>query len=129
MARLARSLLPLAGVEIVRPEQKVMEAALELRSARGELLAQNVANADTPGYVARDLRFDQALDSLLENGQQDVQQVAHDEIVPQNVRFDGNDVDLNQQLANVSENALKYAATLSLYSDASSRLKAAASST
>ncbi|MBV8361316.1 MAG: flagellar basal body rod protein FlgB, partial [Deltaproteobacteria bacterium] len=31
-----------------------MEAALQIRSARAELLAGNVANADTPGYMARD---------------------------------------------------------------------------
>ena len=31
--------------------------ALALRSERQRLLASNIANADTPGYVARDLDF------------------------------------------------------------------------
>ena len=34
--------------------------ALSLRSERQRLIASNIANADTPGYVARDLDFAQA---------------------------------------------------------------------
>ena len=35
--------------------------ALTLRSERQRLIASNIANADTPGYVARDLDFGKAL--------------------------------------------------------------------
>ena len=35
--------------------------ALVLRSERQRLIASNIANADTPGYVARDFNFAQAL--------------------------------------------------------------------
>ena len=35
--------------------------ALVLRSERQRLLASNIANADTPGYVARDMDFAAAL--------------------------------------------------------------------
>ena len=35
--------------------------ALVLRSERQRLIAGNIANADTPGYVARDMDFSQAL--------------------------------------------------------------------
>ena len=35
--------------------------ALMLRSQRQQVLASNIANADTPGYVARDFDFAQAL--------------------------------------------------------------------
>lgn len=31
--------------------------ALQFRAARAEMLASNMANADTPGYKARDMRF------------------------------------------------------------------------
>ena len=36
-------------------------SALKLRSQRTELLASNLANADTPNYKARDVDFKQAL--------------------------------------------------------------------
>ena len=35
--------------------------ALMLRSERQRAIASNIANADTPGYVARDMKFSQAL--------------------------------------------------------------------
>ena len=35
--------------------------ALVLRSERQRLIASNIANADTPGYVAREMNFAQAL--------------------------------------------------------------------
>lgn len=37
--------------------------ALVLRSERQRLIASNIANADTPGYVAREINFAQALRS------------------------------------------------------------------
>jgi flagellar basal-body rod protein FlgB len=41
-------------------------AALALRSDRSQLLAENIANADTPGYKARDIDFSAALAQRLE---------------------------------------------------------------
>lgn len=41
------------------------EAALSLRSQRQELLASNIANADTPNYKARDIDFSNALQGAL----------------------------------------------------------------
>ncbi|MDO3385085.1 flagellar basal body rod protein FlgB [Gilvimarinus sp. SDUM040013] len=39
----------------------VFEPALKLRSQRAEVLANNLANADTPGFKARDFDFSGAL--------------------------------------------------------------------
>jgi len=41
------------------------ETALSLRSQRQELLASNIANADTPNYKARDIDFSSALQGAL----------------------------------------------------------------
>lgn len=41
------------------------QAALSLRSQRQELLASNIANADTPNYKARDIDFASALQGVL----------------------------------------------------------------
>ena len=46
------------------------ETALSLRSQRQELLASNIANADTPNYKARDIDFSNALQGALSRGQQ-----------------------------------------------------------
>ena len=39
--------------------------ALDVRATRQQLLASNIANADTPGYAARDLDFRKALSEAL----------------------------------------------------------------
>jgi flagellar basal-body rod protein FlgB len=46
-------------------ELRPQRAALNVRSVRQEMLASNIANADTPHYKARDIDFKSALDSAL----------------------------------------------------------------
>jgi flagellar basal-body rod protein FlgB len=38
--------------------------ALMLRSERQRILASNIANADTPGYIARDINFKETLNNM-----------------------------------------------------------------
>jgi flagellar basal-body rod protein FlgB len=44
---------------------RFQQTALSLRSQRQELLASNIANADTPNYKARDIDFASALQGAL----------------------------------------------------------------
>ncbi|MDB5729077.1 MAG: flgB [Noviherbaspirillum sp.] len=44
------------------------ETALSLRSQRQQLLASNIANADTPNYKARDVDFSKALQTAIAGG-------------------------------------------------------------
>ena len=105
-----------------------MAAALQVRAARAELLAGNVANADTPGYQARDIKFDDALKRVMENGEQGGSSSFETVTARENLGFDNNDIDINQQLAKSYENSLSYVATLKLYGDSMGRLKSATSS-
>ncbi|MBW8066870.1 MAG: flagellar basal body rod protein FlgB, partial [Ferrovum sp.] len=41
------------------------QSALHVQEARQELIASNIANADTPGYLARDIDFREALATAL----------------------------------------------------------------
>jgi flagellar basal-body rod protein FlgB len=45
---------------------KFGETALKLRTFRQEILSNNLANSDTPGYKARDIRFADVLKAQLE---------------------------------------------------------------
>lgn len=42
--------------------------ALVLRAERQRVIASNIANADTPGYVARDINFKEALTQMTQSG-------------------------------------------------------------
>lgn len=118
---------------ILGPSQQTMAAALEVRSARADLLAGNVANADTPGYQARDLNFAGALSEQLETQNGGLASEASasglaDEGPQASLQFDRNDIDVNQQLAKAFDNSLNYVATLKLYGDSVQRIVTATSS-
>ena len=98
--------------------------ALELRSKRTEVLAANLANADTPNYKARDLDFAATLASLQGEGQAlKATHAAHLQAqghnvgdllyrVPTQMSLDGNSVEEEQEKADFADNALRYQASL-----------------
>lgn len=104
--------------------------ALLLRSRRAELLAENIANADTPGYKARDLDFKQALSSAQQGAALRVTQPDH--IQPSAVAgvngvqtgyrnplqpsLDGNTVDMQVEQAAFARNAVDYQTSLTFLS-------------
>ena len=102
---------------------------LNIRSFRQELLASNIANADTPNYQAKDLDFKTALNgalnhvsgtlSLQRNEPNQLSSQVGEKMYPgiftlvaKQTNLDGNTVDMNQERAAFTSNALKYEATL-----------------
>ncbi len=102
--------------------------ALLLRAQRQQVLASNIANADTPGYVARDFDFAQALKSVqggasvsnvaltdarhLRLGSADPRQAEMAYTVQTQPAQDGNSVDLDRERANFVDNSIRYESTL-----------------
>ena len=91
-------------------------AALTLRSERMGVIASNIANAATPGYKARDIDFNAALDARLAKARGaaiisgDAQMLYRQPTMPS---LDGNTVELNREQVAFAENAVAYSATLS----------------
>ncbi|MDP1957147.1 MAG: flagellar basal body rod protein FlgB, partial [Rhodocyclaceae bacterium] len=52
-------------IERLEQDLSFTQTALRLRSQRQEMLASNIANADTPHYKARDIDFKSALVNAL----------------------------------------------------------------
>jgi flagellar basal-body rod protein FlgB len=120
----------------------VHASALRLREQRTELLARNLANADTPGYKARDIDFRAALTAATAPGNSPDQlratQSRHIGIdgnvgaaeplstgsteaflryrTPLAPSLDGNTVDAQLEQAAFADNAVHYQATLSFLS-------------
>jgi flagellar basal-body rod protein FlgB len=91
-------------------------AALTLRSERMGVIASNIANAATPGYKARDIDFNAALDARLASARGGVMADAEAGRVwrtPTMPSLDGNTVELNREQVAFAENAVAYSATLS----------------
>src|SRR5690606_6803188 len=57
-------------VDRIGEDFKFFQDAIRLRQQRQEVLAANIANADTPNYKARDFDFGSALKEAMGNGHQ-----------------------------------------------------------
>ena len=110
--------------------------ALKLQSKRMEVLADNLANVDTPNYKARDIDFRAALanagspDAQLPMATTNPGHVSTDPSVdasaalkyrtPLAPSLDGNTVDAQQEQSAFADNTVRYQATLAFLS---SRIK------
>jgi flagellar basal-body rod protein FlgB len=108
--------------------------AMQLRAKRAEVLAQNLANADTPNYKARDIDFRAALEQASRALEQPAKAAAttnpgHQALEgtsalesallfrqPLQASLDGNTVDAQKEHAEFMDNALRYQASLQFLS-------------
>lgn len=122
----------MAGFTLFGATQQLLSFSMRLRSMRHELLAGNIANADTPGYRAKDLEFSAALKAAIAPEKQPgadarLQLIAARPAdaaapTPESLirvedaegKFDGNSVDLDRQIATLVENSLSYETSLTL---------------
>lgn len=109
------------------------QQALSLRETRQTILASNIANADTPGYQARDIDFSRQLEQAMNNGTVKngglaMAVTAKGHIsghgaatpsavdlkyrVPYQTSMDGNTVDMDVERSQFADNTLKYQADL-----------------
>ena len=102
------------------------EQALKFRAHRNEVLASNIANADTPNYKARDLDFGDALKRArnetvgLTRTSEMHQRAWGTKMsggqlmyrVPMQSTLDGNTVEADVEQAKFAENAVQYRASL-----------------
>lgn len=110
--------------------------ALKFRAARSEVLAANLANADTPNYQARDLDFRQVLDSsqgrqlqltgshqrhLSTDTASDAGELLYRQ--PFQPSLDGNTVETEVEQAGFSRNSLQYQASVMFLSGKISGIK------
>ncbi|HEX8542363.1 MAG TPA: flagellar basal body rod protein FlgB [Pseudomonas sp.] len=126
-------------------ELRFQQDAMSLRAERQQVLANNIANADTPNFRARDFDFSAELSSALHNGRfnergitlattsdrhlhADSDSFSTRELqyrVPDQPSLDGNTVDMDRERAQFTDNAVKYQASLTLLSSKLQSLKTA----
>ena len=118
---------------------KFYQTSIQLRSQRQEVLAANIANADTPGYKARDFDFSAALREAVGADAQGVPSLPSTRLSltsprhiaasapgagpapllyrqPLQPSLDGNTVDMDVERVQFADNTAKYQADLSIIS-------------
>ena len=120
----------------------VNQPALQLQAYRAEVLASNLANADTPNYKARDIDFRAALSEAAAGQSGNLPLAAtepgHIEPVasvdseydllyrqPYQASLDGNTVEGQVEMAAYSDNAMRYLTTLRILSNKLNTLRTA----
>lgn len=121
-----------------------LAASANLRLLRQNITASNIANAETPGYKAQRVDFEEALSRAIDHeglGRQHVSDKDHFLIGqgaigrvradvydnPEiNLTNDGNTVDLEREMATLSENTILYRAALQLINKKLGAMKYAA---
>ena len=111
------------------------QTALNLRAARQELIASNIANADTPNFKAKDIDFASALKGALSGtpaklplATTESSHLSGDsgkDVLGAPVQYrnvlqpsaDGNTVDMDVERAQFADNALRYEASVKFISE------------
>ena len=107
--------------------QTALERAMSGTSARQAALAENLANANTPGYQRKDVDFQSALRSALGEGKDAVERTSIRTVVDTSaaLRADGSNVDPEREGSIIARAGLEHDALVSVANSRNSILRAA----
>lgn len=114
----------------------VLDKAADASWTRNDVLANNIANADTPGYKRKDVQFETYLSNAVAGTDSLDATVAtmdlntlnattYTENVNLSYRMDGNNVDISTENVELAKNQLRYYTLMNSISQEFSRLKSA----
>lgn len=114
----------------------VLGKAADASWTRNDILANNIANADTPGFKRKDVQFETYLKNAVAGTDSLNETVANIDLNELNCttytdqanlsyRYDGNNVDINTENVELAKNQLKYYMLMNSMSQEFSRLKSA----
>ena len=114
----------------------VLGKAADASWTRNDILANNIANADTPGFKWKDVQFETYLKNAVAGTDSLNETVANIDLNELNCttytdqanlsyRYDGNNVDINTENVELAKNQLKYYTLMNSMSQEFSRLKSA----
>jgi flagellar basal-body rod protein FlgB len=119
----------------------VLEKNLELRQQRHRVLASNVANAETPGFIAKEVYFEDALRQAAKPSSQSALYKTHPDHLPgpvpsvhqvkgvigippsDDVGNDLNTVSIDQQMAKLTMNTFQFNASTEILSRMLAQIK------
>ena len=126
----------------------VLHKTLDMRQQRHTVLASNIANAETPGFIAKDMRFEEALRTAATPPQPVPLRRTHPEHLPllhptsirnvqgalvatpsDDVGHDLNTVSIDHEMAKLATNTMHYNASAEILSRAFDQLKRTVSET
>lgn len=89
----------------------VLSKMLELSTSRQKVIANNLANANTPGYIRRELSFQAELKNILDDGDMKALHEFKGQVSTDNsrtARNDGNNISVTQEMNEMSQNGILF---------------------
>jgi len=105
----------------------IQEKALDAAWLRNEVLSHNIANVDTPTYKRKDVDFEKYLRGALDSGLDDlivnkrhnfrfsettdlesIKPAVMEEYNSMAMRIDGNNIDIDEEMAQMAKNTIRY---------------------
>ena len=122
---------------------KALESAIKMREIKQNVISSNIANAETPGYHAKKMDFEEALGRAIDidglrsmsasdpkhyslGGRSGAVKAEIYDNPDAAINNDGNSVDIAQEMSSLSENTISYKAAVSLINKKLAALKYAA---
>jgi len=96
------------------PTQLLLTRLLDATALRNRVLANNVANADTPGFIRQDVPFERELAAAVRGGclESFAPKIEADKTAP--TRADGNNISVDRELAELNKNAMMHQMAIQL---------------
>jgi flagellar basal-body rod protein FlgB len=96
---------------LITDQMNLLTRLLDVATLRQDVIAQNVANVNTPGYSAQEVAFEDTLRNALTNGDASRFVAPKPEVINSvggRTREDGNNVDVDLEMARLQKNALYF---------------------
>ena len=113
-------------IEKIFNRTKVLEKALDASWKKNEVISHNIANVDTPNYKRKTVKFEEFLEDAINSSKIKGSQT-HEKHIPigydsidnikidistdysdYSMRLDGNNVDIENEMAQLAKNNIKY---------------------
>lgn len=128
-------------IEKLWSNTSLLQRSLDASFARNDVISQNIANVDTPGFKKKSVEFESLLQSaigdtvqLRKTNPRHLSNNVSDtkfQIVQDNknfsLRLDGNNVDIDNEMASMAKNTIKYNTLIQNINSSYKRLKTAIS--
>jgi len=98
-------------ISVTPANYQLLAKLLDVGLLRQKIIAQNVANVNTPGYTRRVVKFEEKLAASVRDGRHVSPENLEPEIVVDHSgvkRPDGNNVDIDREMGELAKNALAY---------------------
>jgi flagellar basal-body rod protein FlgB len=108
-----------------------LDKGLDATALRQQVIANNVANINTPGFKKQDVSFEDELAAAMEDkgsGFSNLDRLSNVGIKVSTVkgtsmRYDGNNVDIDEEMSKLAENSIRYQTMSKLMSERFGGLK------